>query len=90
MCGNKVIAMRIGAYDGLFPFLRAIDWMSGGPMRPLVEWMNAGFNMGFAIAAWRVLTGLHASLPEDERSKYNWLTCAFYPARMNFHRRTGL
>lgn len=79
--GSAIIALRITSYDMVIPFLRHIDLLAGAPMPPYVEWMNTGFNTGFAFGAHRVLLGLHASLPEEDRGAYSWHTAPFYPGR---------
>ena len=82
--GSAVIAMRIASYDMIIPVLRHIDLLSGAPMRPFVEWMNTGFNLGFCFGAHRVLLGLHASLPVEDRKEYHWWSAPFYPGRLWF------
>lgn len=87
--GSAIIAARIATYDAIYPLLQAVDLMKSAPMRPATELLNTTFNAGFSLGAWRILKGLHASLPEAERDHYSWLTCAWYPARINLYRRTG-
>ena len=87
--GSTFIALRIATYDLGIPILRAFDVLAGDPMPFYVEVFNAVCNTGFALGAWRVLLGLHASLPEEDKAKYTWLTAPFYPKRLTIFRRTS-
>lgn len=79
--GSAVIAVRVAIYDVAMPVLQSFQLIGGDPMPVPVEYMNAVFNFGFAIGAWRVLVALHASLPPEDQAAYSWLTAPFYPKR---------
>ncbi len=85
--GSVGISGRIALYDVIRPAMRYMDYMPGSPLSVPIQMYNSGFNIFFALAAWRILVGLHASLPESERDKYSWFTSPFYPKRINLFRR---
>ena len=84
--GSIGISGRIALYDFIRPVMRFYDLLAGPGAALDVQIYNAGFNCIFALAAWRILVALHASLPEDDRANYTWLTAPFYPARINLFR----
>lgn len=86
--GSIGIGARIALYDFIRPVMRGLDILTGPGMGIEVQLYNAGFNAIFALAAWRILVALHASLPEHERGRYNWLTAPFYPRRINLFRKS--
>lgn len=88
--GSTVIAMRLGWHDLVRPFLIMSDlWMLEPPSVATLR-INFLLNSATGIAAWRILVGLHASLPPEERPLYSWLTAPFYPKRINIFRRGDL
>lgn len=81
------IAMRLGYHDILRPILIAMDLVSFDHIPLSEQILNAVLNVTIATAAYRILIGLHASLPVLERDNYNWITAPFYPKRINIFRK---
>lgn len=89
---NSLMSMFVALSSGLV-WVRLLWWSilrpglgEMGLMAPAVytapgQIINGMFAVWAIIAALAALGALHRSLPEPERTYYNWLTAPFYPRR---------
>lgn len=82
LIGALAACFGLAVFDLIRPAMRAWGALGGPEPSLAVQMMQAARSLGYALAAWRVLKGLHAALPQEERGHYSWLTVAFYPRRI--------
>lgn len=84
---SAIVVVRLSYWDLARPAARALGWIP--PIDPAwsLTILNGAFNAAAAVAAWLILVGFHATLPDDERRFYTPLTAPFYPRGILFFRK---